>query len=732
MSNRLTAIYHFLKQQGLGTTLFRARYALAKKSGALKKRFPKHAWDDRPLSYWLRPSIDAKPASYHGFRENSTARFFFLPGQLPAIKPEWLADSVAKADSIRQGRFPYFFWTEAELGSPPRWLQNPFSGHEFDQRHWCEREDLATESGDIKYAWEPARFSWAYTLTRAYAATGDDQYAACFWELLDSWRDANPPQCGPSWQCGQECGLRLMAWVFSLYGLWNAPSTTPERVADLAATIALTAERIEGNIAFARSLANNHTVSEAMALYTVGTLFPEFRQAAHWKSIGKLILDGECISQFYRDGAQLQHSFNYQRFVLQMYAWALCLGRLNSDSFSRILRDALERATMLLWQAQDEHTGRLPNYGSNDGALVLAWNSCDYLDYRPTLGAMWQVLTGRRLYAEGPWDEDLHWLALANCRTQPSGLQRRSVHATQGGYYTLRGDESFALVRCHTYRHRPLQADMLHLDLWWLGQNVLGDSGTYSYNCPQPWSGFFPGTTAHNTIAFNGLDQMEKGARFLWYHWTQSLMQRHVKTEAGTIEYWQGAHFAYKRLAGGGAHYRSVLRLGDQVWIVIDDVVLSRRHRIEQHWNLLDCPYELVDRRLRLDTAAGPVTMILLGDAESVFVALGRETPSPLGWESQHYGERTPRPTLARYVNAHQPVRIATLIFLGAAPSTSPELGDGRLTWSGDQLIPPFDLRLNDRRAPGQPIVCDVRYGELSVPIADQAPIGGDFWPCES
>src|SRR5438309_320961 len=41
-----------------------------------------------------------------------------------------------------------------------------------------------------------------------------------------------------------------------------------------------------------------------------------------------------------------------------------------------------------------------------------------------------------------------------------------------GGYYTLRGETTHALIRCGTYRHRPMQADMLHLDVWYHGHNI--------------------------------------------------------------------------------------------------------------------------------------------------------------------------------------------------------------------------------------------------------------------
>ena len=47
---------------------------------------------------------------------------------------------------------------------------------------------------------------------------------------------------------------------------------------------------------------------------------------------------------------------------------------------------------------QDPVSGRVPNYGSNDGALLFPLSACDYLDYRPALNALSVVLDAKPLY----------------------------------------------------------------------------------------------------------------------------------------------------------------------------------------------------------------------------------------------------------------------------------------------------------------------------------------------
>ena len=49
------------------------------------------------------------------------------------------------------------------------------------------------------------------------------------------------------------------------------------------------------------------------------------------------------------------------------------------------LYERVGRSGELLFQLQDEETGRVPCYGQNDGALVLPLNNCDPRDFRPVV-----------------------------------------------------------------------------------------------------------------------------------------------------------------------------------------------------------------------------------------------------------------------------------------------------------------------------------------------------------
>ena len=115
-------------------------------------------------------------------------------------------------------------------------------------------------------------------------------------------------------------------------------------------------------------------------------------------------------------------------------------------------------------------------------------------------------------------------------------------------------------------------ADMLHLDLWWRGINLLRDSGSFSYYDPaENWDRHFLSTAAHNTLTVGGAEQMIKGTRFRWHSLVESrcLGRRRGKD----IELWEGEHYGYRRLPSQATHRRTIGRLGEECWLVVDDVL---------------------------------------------------------------------------------------------------------------------------------------------------------------
>lgn len=663
-----------IRRLGIRWALWRTQYALRQRCGLLKRRFP--AVDASGLAFGsvLQRDIPSQPEEYRAFRETQSVGFFIESGSLPSqellsrlMSREQIDRTIGIADDYCRGRFLYYSCHRHELRWPVNWILNPFTGGEHNaSKHWCDTQAFSSELGDIKDVWEPSRFACAFWLVRAYALTADEKYAEAFWNLFESWCEQNPPNMGPNWKCGQETAFRTMAWCFALFGFWNASATTPERVVEMTKMIAIQADRIVKNIGYAISQKNNHGLSEAVGLLTVGLLFPELRGASHWEAVGRRTLERETARQIYDDGSFVQHSMNYHRVMLHDCVWAIRLADLNGKPLSEGLKERVAKAGEFLFEMLDIESGGVPNYGANDGALVLPLSSCDYPDFRATVQAARFQATGSRVLDSGPWDEMLLWLfgekALAGPRSDASPSSRRF---DAGGYYTIRGKDTWCMVRCHTYRDRPAHVDMLHLDLWHKGVNVLGDSGTYRYYVPgdQMVERFFKDIGAHNTVEIDGAGPLKLASRFLWVPWPEGRCLLHASNR------WQGEHNAYDQSPWHVVHRRCVELEDDAMWCVTDELTGAGVHDIRLRWHLADGAVQVDAEALtvRLDYECGCTEVSIDAPADThicVHRDLGNTTRAT-GWVSDYYGECKPRPTLEVAGRYSLPVALVTRIRMG-------------------------------------------------------------------
>ncbi len=581
-----------------------------------------------------------------------------------------------KARRARHGEIECFGRWTADFGDPIEWHRNPTNG-----RHWPStapsfRAMTADHVGDVKLSWEVARFPHAYHMARTAAFFPDDAdvLAHALAAQVRSFVNANPPGIGIHWASGQEVAFRMLSWLFAADTLFAA---TGESGIDSLVRDALVAgaSHIENHLAYARlAVYNNHLLSEALALFAVGALLPDGPTARHWRELGRRILDAESEQQFYPDGAYIQQSHTYHRVALHDLLWACAFARSMGDRPSAQWLAAIERSIDFLVAHQNDRDGRLPNYGSNDGSMPGIFSTCDFADFRPVLQTANVLARGERLYAPGPWDEMLAWflgpLALDVPLAPP---RRRSISFGHTGYQVLRrtDGESFAAFRCGTLLDRFSQIDMLHVDVWWRGLNVLGDGGSYLYNDRPEWHEHFMRTGCHNTVSIDGLDQMLHFRQFKVLYRTHARLLRFEHTDGWSLAV--GVHFGYRRHPGGCTHMRSVLFVFDDLWIVVDRIAGEGVHAVRLHWlgGAFPFAYDEAAARLRLSTECGGFSIQTLdedGRPVAGTVAAGEHTP-PRGWLSRYYGEKIAVPSLAVERRDLLPVTLVSVL-TGGAPAS--------------------------------------------------------------
>ncbi len=470
----------------------------------------------------------AYPKRLDLFRVDVSALKSFLQGLCETEKTALLEE----ADRAVKGIITGFSCITLNYGSPLDWQKNPLTGKSCDKTlKWYQIPDFDSDRGDIKVIWEASRFSHFITLCRAFLLTGEKRYYRAFSDQLSDWLEQNKYGCGANYKCGQECSLRmvnaLLAYtVFRACGI--ATDADASNIRDL---IDRCYRKVLANFFYAyRCIKNNHTISELMGMI-VGAWCCEDKKRLN-KAFA--LLDRIIDEQFTRDGGYKQFSFNYQRLALQDIECILSVGDRIGNGLSDHSKERIRNAAFLMYQCQDE-SGDLPNYGSNDGALVFPLTSCNYRDFRPVINTVYALITGKQLYADGPHQEELLWFSDGHPLEafEMQYIERKSEQFPDAGLFTIRGKQSWAMIVSNDYKSRPSHMDQLHFDLWINGKNVLCDAGTYSY--ADKLGKQMIQCRSHNTAVVSGIAQMNTKGPFLVYDWTERVFFKHqVQAFEGT------------------------------------------------------------------------------------------------------------------------------------------------------------------------------------------------------
>jgi Heparinase II/III-like protein/Heparinase II/III N-terminus len=740
--SKLGTVLQIGRTFGVRDGILRLNYELRRGSGLMSWRMQSvQGWDSWDLKK-IAPNTTAE--SMRDSRRNGTRQFFFsnvqaLRAGLEAIVGADAKQSIiAEANHILEGNLPFFGELSFACGFPPQWFRNPVTGQSVSGRQlWTQMRFASPVYGDLKFILEPSRFLFVYPLVRAYALTGDDRFPEAFWTAVEDWADHSPPMAGPLWICGQECSLRILAWSFALHAFINSPSTKTKRAGLLVSMIAAHAWRTAQTLGYARSQRTNHLISEAVGLWTAGTLYPELREAQLWRSLGAHLLHEAVLDQISPQGVSHQHSFNYQRMILHLLLWTLRLAEIRGSPLHEDIRARTQSAFDFTRTWVDPASGSVPNYGANDGSLIFPLAHGSYADFRPLL-QLGAAILGRPVPLPGPWDEAALWFGVKPPLVTEAPLA--PAPSAETGYFRLGDENSWALIRAGRYTRRPFHADQLHVDLWWRGMNVARDAGTYLYNGPTPWNNGLARTAVHNTITVDHRDQMRRAGRFLWLDWAQasgrvwSSLQRsrrnHALPNEHCPDYFEGEHDGYKRL--GVMHRRMAHRLHGAGWVIVDDVEGTGEHDVSVHWLVADLPYyvsavisdapfevvfKLRDSEMRWSiyaSAAGSSSVIRAGKGEVTLSGEGSRRwiesvdTQVFGWESLTYGDLRPAISLIHQTRGQLPFRFVTAI-----------LTDERchLEWKDHQLIILKGEVRNDNSS-GECEICRVNLSPKTTAIA--------------
>lgn len=491
-------------------------------------------------------------------------------------------------------------------------------------------------TGDKEPAWMLNRHTILPILAEWHRATGDNRYADKASALVCDWVLANPYpnrlSFSPSWRALEVARRILNAWVH-VYFTYDC--LTPEAQLLLLGSIPDHADALLEHTSF---WGGNHLLTEKLALLQLSIAFPIFTDSPKWQSdalreLGKLFMD-----QSYPDGSYTELSNHYQRVVL-----------VNARTFKRLIKDVPEkRLPPGLLQRLENMWDFFAGVTRPDGTGPLN-NAGDLERNAFFLKEVWED------YNRPDW---LYIATAGQAGTPPAGDPSR-LYPWAGQAILRNGfrpQDSWVYFDAGPFGTAHQHYDRLHVSAFLKGQNLLVDSGRYTYQ-PGPWKDFFIGPQSHNTLLLDGQAATPGPLRAKTplplalqstpeYSFAEAVAHFSPK---GTIPIWSKGLIPWSRALL--LDHRGFL-------LIIDHLQTSGPHRLDALWNFHpSIAPELATQSIQL---AGPTAQRS--------TAFGQSNPIA-GFYSPDYDRKLPNPQLRYTLQLKQPT---ILVWLVQSPQDTP------------------------------------------------------------
>lgn len=485
-------------------------------------------------------------------------------------KENWMEnvkETIKVAEEVRNKEFLFKFRWDMERSNVPVAFKDEILWDKipFDDEEWVFMLN---------------RHKYWTALGQAFALTQKKEYEESFYWQLEHWIDNNQDieaNQKTTWRT-IEAGIRCENWIKSYQFFKKSCNMSPELLAKLIICLYNHGKYIYSKYDNFRKL-SNWGVLENHGLFILSVFLPELKISKTWRDDSINRLQEEINLQVMGDGVHWEQSPMYHNEVLHCYLDTINLAKKNNiDLPEDILSKTKDLAYADLYMAKPNHNQPMQS-DSDDTDLrdIITMSSVIFNDENLKFGGY------DKIDFHSIWDLGIEALDIYEGIEGKEPQYKSYGFKDSGNYYmrsSWREDANYIYFHCGHLGSGHGHADLLHFDLFAYGEDLLIDSGRYTYVEGNPLREYFKSCRAHNTTIVDNSEFTKCSGSWSYSKAAVPIKGDFINNEI--FDFVEGAHMGYMDSEDPVYPCRKIIFVKPHYWVLIDSFYGKGEHKFEQ------------------------------------------------------------------------------------------------------------------------------------------------------
>lgn len=464
--------------------------------------------------------------------------------------------------------------------------------------------DTVKFNGEINWSLNPyedeewtfmlSRHRFLNSLTEGYLYTGNRKYLEDMSYLINDWIDKNrdiESLNNITWRT-IEAGIRIKNWVKSLEVLFKHSEIEEELLCKILVSISDHLVYLHENNKYERIL-SNWVILEQQGAFIAEVFFPELKVSKLYKEKSLQTLEEAINLQVVEDGLHWEQSFQYHNEMLRCFLEIIIISERNNIQVSaRIKKKVKDMLYATLYTIKPNHCQS--NYGDSDEEDLRELMNLGAIIFKDSI---LKNYGNERIDINTLLTFGYSGVGIFDSLEKNEVLDSSKAFEDTGIYFMRTGFkeyDSYSMFKCGFLGSGHGHADTLHLEITYKGEDVLVDSGRFTYSPYKKERIQLKKPMSHNTNIVNNTD-----FTICTSSWGNNGVATPLKGKykfKENYDFVEGGHLGYINSVNPTVVNRKVIFIKPDIWIISDEFFANEKNMYSQFYNFNKPKVEKIDR----------------------------------------------------------------------------------------------------------------------------------------